>query len=303
MEAATQPTGSNDYAVALALNDCVLGIFSAIENYQTIGPLKEFDPLELNRAYVLLVDELEELYARNPKLADIKPEPIWKQFEMLKNSMHSIQKYLEENDSGHLHRDKVEKVCIIAGKETPGFSPEQKKLVDRSRTIIAKYENLLIETVHKLIAEAPQEDEARPPRMWYIPEYTITYKLDGTILINNALKLKRIHAGSVTDRLLEHAIENPNTLSKPNLKETARNISTVLSSAGFTPTLRELFFPSVSDDKGIIFRPKVTRDEVLDEKIDVYELDAELHKAGAKVTLFPDDELIELGFLAPDEPN
>jgi hypothetical protein len=76
-----------------------------------------------------------------------------------------------------------------------------------------------------------------------------------------------------------------------------------LSSAGFTPTLRELFFPTVSDDKGIIFRAKVTREVVLDEKIDVYELDAKLHKAGAKVTLFPDDVLIDLGFLAPDEPN
>jgi hypothetical protein len=282
MEATKQH--DNDYAVAQELNDCVLGIFSAIQNYQIIGRLKDFDPEELNRIYVLLVDELEKLYERNPKLAAIKPEPTWKQFEIIKNSLYSIQKYLEEHDSGHLHRDKVEKLCIIAGNESPDFSPEQKKLVERSKTINAKYHNLLVEQYQKLLAEAP-DDDSRPPRMWYIPEYTIEYKLDGTILINNALKLKKIHAGSTTERLMEQSIKNPEKLFKPSLGQTARNVSTILSSAGFTPTLRQLFFPTVSDDKGIIFRPKVTREVALDEKIDLFELDAELHKAGAKVDL------------------
>jgi hypothetical protein len=301
MEATKQQ--SNDYAVAKELNDCVLGIFSAIQNYQIIGSLKDFDSEELNRIYVLLVDELEKLYERNPKLAAIKPEPTWKQFEIIKNSMYSIQKYLEEHDSGHIHRDKIEKLCIIADKETPDFSPLQKKLVETSKTINAKYHNLLIEKLQKLLAEAPDAEETRPPRMWYIPEYTIEYKPDGTILINSAFKLKKIHAGSTTERLMEQAVKNPETLFKPSLGQTARNISTVLSSAGFTPTLRELFFPTVSDDKGIIFRPKVTREVALDEKVDVFKLDEELHKAGAKVTLFPEDFLIDLGFLAPDEPN
>jgi len=306
MEVTKQPTSSNDYAVAMALNDCVIDIFWIISNYQLLGPLEEFDPIELNHAYVLLVYELEKLYDRNPKLAEIKPDPLWKQFDILKGSFYEIQKYIEDQDDldmGRSHRDRVEKLCIIAGKETPDFSPEQKKQVDLARAIKDKYFKLLVEILEKRQEEASDEDETRPPRMWYIPEYTIAYKPDGTILINDALKLKKIHAGSITERLLEQAVKNPNTLFKPDLKQTSRNISTVLSSAGFTPTLRELFFPTVSDDKGIIFRPTVTRDEAIAERIDIYEFEAELYKAGAKTILWPDDMLIELGFLAPDEPN
>lgn len=304
MGTAKQQANSNDYAVAMALNDSVISVFFTIADYQALVQREEFDPVELNRIYVLLVHELTKLYERNSKLAEIKPEPIWKRFDILKGSLYNIQKYLEtQEDYGQRHRDRVEKLCIIAGKETPDLSPEQKKLVDLAQATRNKYLKLQYEDYQKWQEKADNEDESRPPRMWYIPEYTIAYKPDGTILINDALKLKRIHAGSITERLLEQAVKNPNTLFKPDLKQTSRNISTVLSSAGFTPMLRELFFPTVSDDKGIVFRPTVTRDEAIAERIDIYEFEAELAKAGARTTLWPNDMLIELGFLAPDEPN
>ena len=68
----------------------------------------------------------------------------------------------------------------------------------------------------------------------------------------------------------------PNTLFKPDLGQTSRNLSTVLSSAGFTPTLRRLFFPIVSKSKGILFRPTVTRQQADDEKLDTSDLDLKL---------------------------
>jgi hypothetical protein len=80
---------------------------------------------------------------------------------------------------------------------------------------------------------------------------------------------------------MEQAIKNPNKPFVPKIGQTARNLSTVISSAGFTPTLRDIFFPIVSEDKGIIFRPRVTFNEVLAEHIDTTELDKTLVKSGA----------------------
>lgn len=295
-----------DYAVAKALNESVNSIFSIIGHYQIIGPLEEFDREELNRAYILLVNELEELYDHNPKLADIKPEPVWRHFEIIKDKMLAVQKYLEEHDTGHDHIIRIEKLCIISGQETPVFSAKQQKFVDNTKIISAKYNKLLVREVEKIIANSSDEEKEEDPRnrrFWCVEKYTVIYKPDGTILVNNVLKLKKIHAGSTGERLLEQAVKNPNTLFKPNLGQTARNISTVLSSAGFSPTLRELFFPIVNDDKGVIFRPVVTRDEAIADRIDTYELDSLLYESGAEIAVRPDQELIDIGLAAPDEDD
>jgi len=303
MKATKPPTDSNDYAVARALNDCVMQIFSIVGFYQIIGPLKEFNPVELNRMYILLVAELEDIYNRNPKLAEIKPEPTWKQFEIIKNSMYAVQKYLEAHDNGREHRDAVDKICILSGEEAPEYTPKQRKLIDDTGIIAEKYYGLTFDAVKEIAAKNSDKKKALPARFWYIPEYTIIYKLDGTILINNALKLKKIHAGSTTERLLEQAIKNPGALFKPNLGATSRNLSTVLSAAGFTPTMRALFFPIVNEGKGIVFRPEVTRDKALADKIDTFKLDMELAEAGAYIKIRPTDELVALGIAAPDEPD
>jgi hypothetical protein len=284
MEAMKQQTSSNDYAVAKALNNCVIDLFLTISNYQIIGPLKEFDPNELNRIYILLVDELEKIYDRNPKLTEIKPEPTWRQFEMLKGSLPTIQKYLEVHDPGKQHRDKVERLCIVAGSEKPDYSPAQKKIVDSSKAIHDKYIKLVIREIKTL-------PPAEQYREWYIPEYKLTYKLDGSILINEVLKLKKVHIDSAIDRLMEQAIKNPNKPFRPKIGQTARNLSTVISSAGFTPTLREIFFPIVSEENGIVFRPRVTFAEVLADRIDTSRLDKKLVDAGAIPHLFTQEVL------------
>ncbi|NBX98504.1 hypothetical protein EBQ81_06645, partial [bacterium] len=53
---------------------------------------------------------------------------------------------------------------------------------------------------------------------------------------------------------------------------TARNLSTVLSSAGFDSTQREIFFPKLSP-KGVLFRPKVTFEQTQKDNIDTSKLD------------------------------
>src|SRR5438067_2448525 len=121
---------------------------------------------------------------------------------------------------------KLDKLCIIADNETPELSPEQIKLIGNASEIIEKYKQIL--------DDARLDINQRIEDNWYISEYRLDYT-DGTILINDVLKLKKTHIGSTIDKLLEQAIKNPNTLFTPKLPQTSRNLSTVLSSAGFTP--------------------------------------------------------------------
>ena len=274
MEVANQP--ANDYAVAKALNESVTGIILMIFIADVAGAPEEYEIKELNRAYVLLVNELQNLYDHNSKLAAIKPKPIWQIFDVLKTSTWEINAYLNEenNDYGNAHTARVEKLCIIAGIDDPEYTPEQKKLVEYAETITKKYGNMLDATILT-------EYRAKKENDWQIPEYTLAYKPDGSILINDVLKLKKAHAGSTTERLLEQALKHPNELFKPDLGQTSRNLSTVINSAGFTPTLRQLFFPTVSKDKGIVFRPTISREQADSANIDTSTLDLKLKELGA----------------------
>lgn len=295
-------SSGNDYAVAYALNESVNSIISIIAFFQVIGTHKEFDPLELNRMYILLVFELETLYDRNPKLAEIKPEPIWRHFDIIKDKLHDVEIFaLEESNSNRSHLARVEKLCILSGEVSPVFTDKQQRFIDETKKISEKYSGMLLKEVKKMPIDETLNPDTTNVRAWCIEEYTVIYKPDGTILINNVLKLKKIHAGSTVERLLEQSIKNPNILFKPNLGQTARNISTVLSSAGFTPILRDIFFPIVSDDKGIIFRPKVSREETLTERINTNEIDTLLVESGAQIALRPEEELVVLGLVAPTE--
>lgn len=275
METTNKLSQANDYAVAKALNDLVNGIMALMYVAGAHEMDKDHQVTELNRAYILLTHELEIIYARNPELLAIKPEPIWRRFDVLKYSNWDIKDYIDNtDDTGHTHTIRVERLCIIAGVDDPKYTPEQQKLVESVDTVARKYSKDLVKA-----SEDIQESKANE---WQIPEYTLTYKQDGMVLINDVLKLKKAHAGSTTERLLEQALKSPQTLFKPDIGHTTRNLSTILSSAGFTKELRELFFPTVSNSKGVVFRPTITRQQAVDEKIDTSELDMKLKELGAK---------------------
>lgn len=306
MEAAKKTSQANDYAVAMVLNEKVNNIFTFIGMFQTLAWYDEFDAAELNRAYILLVNELEILYDRTPKLKEIDPKPLWMKYDVIKDKMYVIQKYVEKHGVSRDHILRVERLCILAGEVAPQFNPEQKKHIKYIDEISDKYIAALQDPTKKTPKEALQEKlsenpDPRDERYWCIEKYTVTYKPDGTILINDVFKLKKVHINSTLDRLIEQAIGHPNTLFKPEIGKTARNLSTVLSSAGFTSTLRDIFFPIVSEEKGIMFRPTVTREEVLQERIDTYELDTMLFERGVESVVRPNDELVELGLADPDD--
>lgn len=277
MEATKKSSQANDYAVAKALNDLVNGIIILVYGGNGVDFIKDDDITELNRAYILLTRELEIIYSRNTELQSLKPEPIWKRFDVIKGSAEAIVDYVNDNeDHGYDHNLRVEKLCIIAGVEKPDYTATQQELVDSTNAATADY----VKNIK--VAWESQKSSAKPSPQygWEIFEYSLTYKPDGTILVNQALKLKKVHAGSITEKLLEQAIKNPNKKFSPELGKTSRNISTIISSAGFTPVLRDLFFPTVSGD-AIVFRPYVTKLQADLERIDRTELDQRLYKSGA----------------------
>lgn len=277
MEAANQPTNNNDYPVARVLNNILLLIIGLVRKAEEMDLPEDYEINELNRAYVLLVHELENLYSHNPQLAEIRPEPFWRRFDVLKTVSWRLLNYLDDpdQDKGQAHIRKLDKLCIIADNETSELSPEQVELFDHALGAFEKYEHIL--------DDARLDINQRIEDSWYIDKYWLDYN-NGTILINDVLKLKKTHVASTIDKLMEQAVKYPNILFTPELPQTARNISTVLSSAGFTPIMRQLFFPVASNSKGVLFRPSITYAEASSEGVETVELDLLLKVLGADHT-------------------
>ena len=269
MGTAKQPTNNNDYPLARALNRLLLLIIEKVREVEKILSHDDFDFKldELNRVYVLVVYELEELYKQNPKLADIEPKPVWAKYNILTPHTSEIVRFLKEPDErkGETHIDQLTRLCIITNSHKPEFSPEHLKLLEQTVEAINNYAEVLE-------AAEEAEEEFQNDDAWYIPEYFVRYS-NGKILINDILYLKKTHIGSTIDQLLEQAFKSPGTLFIPKLPQTARNLSTVLSSAGFDSVMRQIFFPKLSLKKGVLFRPKVTFEETQKDNIDTTRLD------------------------------
>lgn len=274
MGTSKQSSVANDYALARVLNTMLLlitGSVRKVEAFDTLPDDFDWKLDELNSAYVLLVYELEELYKHNPKLAEIEPKPFWSKYNILTPYNWEILRHLEEptQEKGQAHINQLNRLCIIAKSEKPELSPENLKLLDQALVAIKNY-GAVIEAAEEAAEEA--DDEFHNDDAWYIPEYFVSYN-NGEIAINDVLYLKKTHIGSTIDKLLEQAFKNPNTLFTPELPATARNLSTVLSSAGFVPVLRQLFFPKLSATKGVLFRPVITFEQANKENIDITALE------------------------------
>jgi hypothetical protein len=270
---------ANDYAVARLLNIVLLQIVQLVREIESLDLPEDYNWKldELNRVYVLLVNELEELYKHNPRLAEIEPKPFWTKYNILTPYYWEILRYLDEHtqEKGQAHVNQLDRLCIIANSEKPELSPESLKLLEEVLGAIKGYEAFL---------KAAELDETDEPDddAWYIPEYWVSYN-NGEIVINDTLYLKKTHIGSTIDQLLEQALKNPNALFTPKLPATARNLSTVLSSAGFDSVQRQLFFPKLSLTKGVLFRPRVTFEQTQKDNIDTTKLDLVLEAIDSNI--------------------
>ncbi len=274
MEATNKSSSNNDFPVARALNNSLLTITKAVWDNDRRLPEDHECMAELNRVYVLMVHELEMLYSQNSELAGLKPEPFWKLYDVLETKSDEILDYLDEPevDNGRAHIIKLNKLCIIANNETPVLNSKQKKLVNNTEKAVKNYYIHLHSAMDDIHWTAIADDTS----------YVLTYENDGRIVVNDILILKKTQVGSAIDELLEQAFKHKYELFIPKLKNTTRNLSTILSSAGFSPMLRQIFFPTVSKTKGVMFRPVVARSEVKSENIDTRALDYLLTHFGAE---------------------
>ncbi|MFV0484909.1 MAG: hypothetical protein ACK5MU_01620 [Candidatus Saccharimonadales bacterium] len=272
---------ANDFALVHYLNERAIALFSLVVDSRNAP---ETD--DVNRSYILITDLVKKIYSRNKELGAIRRHICWQSFDQI-GYLDDVWEYANDarGDYGQSHNAEVKRLCIVNGKEKPDIAPDVKKILDEAGKNVDAF-------VAELEYDEPAPDTSRN---WFIEQYSLEHKPDGTILVNGVLKLKKTQAGSAPERLMEQVVKQQNTLFKPNLGQTTRNISTIISSMGFDKTLRALFFPTVSQSKGVIFRQVVNSSDVSSERIDTYKLDTQLQKLGARTAEKPTD-LSEIPF-------
>lgn len=283
---ANDPADDNDYAVARELNDraskMTYAIAEILRLYNTDDSYKVVDDSvkALNRAYVLVVNELETLYTRNSTLAKLNDEPktkaIWAIFNVIESNQFEIYDYVSKhkNDEDFAHIAQLNRLAIIADKETADLTTKQQKIINEADKAISTS----VDRIHEIEANRPRKNRKGE---YYISQYTLTYADNGNIVINGVLVLKKTQNGSAPRKLMEQAVKHPNELFKPELGQLTRNFSSVMGDMGITGTLRQIFFPVAHKD-GVLFRPEVHRRTVDDERIDTNDLDGQLKKLGAE---------------------
>lgn len=295
-------TDDNDYAVARELhfhaNEFLMAVARLNEAYNYDDPYAEYHEIImlLNRPYVLIVHELEKLYAKNKNLSKINEEPktkaTWTLFNTIENSDQDIYAYLREhkNDRDFAHLAQVNRLSIIAGKETASFTPKQKKIIEDA-------EETYLTFVKRHAEWRTRRPQKKNKSYHYILDYKLKYEVNGSIVINDVLVLKKTQSGSAPRKLMEQALKHPYELFKPELGQLNRSLINVLSDMGITGTLKELFFPIVNRD-GVKFRPVVSYMTAEEERIDTTELEKKLKELGAETTNILDEGISE----EPAEP-
>lgn len=151
MKTSKEPTNSNDYAIARELhhraNEFLIAVSHLNQAYNYDDPYPEYHEviMLINRPYVLVVHELENLYAQNKTLAKLNKKPktkaTWTLFNTIESTDQDIYAYLREHKSTEdfAHLAQANRLAIIAGIETPSFTPDQKKLIELADEVYVMY--------------------------------------------------------------------------------------------------------------------------------------------------------------------
>ena len=101
--------------------------------------------------------------------------------------------------------------------------------------------------------------------------YTLTYTNGRDIYIND-LKIKSTNVVSGATTFLDEIFDNKNILFIPNLGSPHRSIHALINDIGVKGETKKMFFPK-SDKTQVLFRPTISRKEIIREKINTDELD------------------------------
>lgn len=272
-----EPANSNDYALAKKLDftatNLVHGLCDMLRHLEFLDYDEEFYRIikNANRAYILLVQELDVIYSRNESLAKLNEDPstlaVWKYFDVIAGNEIAISKFSQGFKNLINYQDhsvQVERLAIIAGQEEATLTSKLKKLIEEAEIAGAM---------------ASQHGQKKIPRN--ISSYKLEYKDDGSIVVNGVLSLKKTQSGSAPRKLMEQAIKHPYESFKPELGQLSRSFSSVLNDMGITGTIKKIFFPVANKDE-VLFRPIVDRSRAENEQIKMLdELDKQLKDLGA----------------------
>jgi len=145
-EANKQYDPANDYALARLLNEHVIKIFTLLADYRDIP-----DTTAVNRSYVLLANELKQIYARQPELQEIGGTICWRVMDNIELFHENIGEYKtlafeytqSGSDYGEEHNSRVGMLCIKADKEKPDITPQIQKLLDDADKNYAQFKHEL----------------------------------------------------------------------------------------------------------------------------------------------------------------
>lgn len=134
-----QADAANDYALAKQLNERVIKIFTLVVDYSSTP-----DITAVNRSYVLLVDELKQIYTRQPELKKIGLPICWRVLGNLEQIHETAIEYTHfASDYGQEHNSDVSRLCIIADKDKPDLTPQMRKLLNETDKSIAAFKSEL----------------------------------------------------------------------------------------------------------------------------------------------------------------
>lgn len=134
---------ANDYALARLLNERVITIFKLMDNERDLP-----DYSALNRSYVLLREELKQIYARQPELQNAGGSICWKVMQNIELFHENIGEYKSlafdyahsGADYGDDHNSNVNMLCIKANIDKPVIPPQIQKLLTEAENNIKDFQ-------------------------------------------------------------------------------------------------------------------------------------------------------------------
>lgn len=143
---------ANDYALAKILNDRVINIFTMVVDNRSTPDLSA-----VNRSYILMVDELKQIYDRQPELKKLGGGICWRVLDNLEQAhefVPAIEFTHSGGDYGEAHNSSVSRLCIKTGKKIPDLTPEIKTIIDESDKNVATFKAELDKMYAKLSFES-----------------------------------------------------------------------------------------------------------------------------------------------------
>ena len=146
----------NDYALARLLNEREIHMFSLLD---TLNDLPDYSAL--NRSYVLLREELIQLYDRQPELQNVGGSICWRVMPNIELFHENIGEYKSiafdyansGADYGEEHNAGITTLCIKAGISKPVIPPRIQKLLSEADSNIKAFQYELDKMNAKLSIE------------------------------------------------------------------------------------------------------------------------------------------------------